>query len=75
MVDKVFGFCESVGLPTTLAGIGLKDVEDAALMQVATLTCAKGETIHNEPFNVTPEKVLYALKTMDAIGRSRNNFK
>ena len=74
-IDKVFGFCKSVGLPTTLAGIGLKDVEDAALMQVATLTCAEGETIHNEPFNVTPEKVLYALKTMDAIGRSRNNFK
>jgi glycerol dehydrogenase len=75
MVDKAFSFCESVGLPTTLAGIGLKDVEDAALMQVATLTCAEGETIHNEPFHVTPEKVLYALKTMDAIGRSRNNFK
>ncbi|GAU07802.1 hypothetical protein DPF_0501 [Desulfoplanes formicivorans] len=44
-------------------------------MQVADLACAEGETIHNEPFTVTPEKVFYALKTMDAIGRSRKNQK
>ena len=70
-INKVFSFCESVGLPTTLADIGLNDVTDEALMRVATLACAEGETIHNEPFNVTPVKVLYALKTMDAIGQSR----
>lgn len=74
-IDTVFSFCESVGLPTTLAEIGLKGVKDEELMQVANLTCAEGETIHNEPFNVTPEKVLYALKTMDAIGHSRKKQK
>lgn len=72
-INKVFSFCEAVGLPTTLADIGLKDVTDEELMQVATLACAEGETIHNEPFNVTPTKVLYALKTMDAIGNSRKS--
>ena len=71
VMDSIFSFCESVGLPTTLAEIGLKNVTDEELMQVATLACAEGETIHNEPFAVTPEKVLYALKTMDAIGKSR----
>lgn len=74
-IDRVFSFCEAVGLPTTLADIGLTDVTDIELMQVATLACAEGETIHNEPFNVTPEKVLYALKTMDAIGQSRKTLK
>ena len=72
-IANVFNFCESVGLPTTLDDIGLKDVTDEELMQVATLACAEGETIHNEPFNVTPEKVFYALKTMNAIGHSRKS--
>lgn len=74
-ISKVFNFCETVGLPTTLDDIGLEDVTDEELMQVAKLACAEGETIHNEPFNVTPEKVLYALKTMNAIGHSRKNQK
>ena len=72
-ISKVFSFCEAVGLPTTLADIGLEAVTDKELMQVAELACAEGETIHNEPFKVTPEKVLYALKTMDAIGHSRRS--
>lgn len=72
-VDKVFSFCEAIGLPTTLADIGLANVSDEELMQAATLACAEGETIHNEPFTVTPEKVFYALKTMDTIGYNRKN--
>ena len=72
-IDKVFSFCETVELPISLADIGLKNVKDEELMQVANLTCAEGETIHNEPFSVTPEKVFYALKTMDAIGCSRKS--
>ncbi|APF17319.1 iron-containing alcohol dehydrogenase [Caldithrix abyssi DSM 13497] len=75
VIDQVFSFCESVGLPTTLADIGLKDVTDEELMRVATLACAEGETIHNEPLPVTPSKVFYALKTMDAIGNSRKASK
>ncbi len=72
-IEMMFSFCETIGLPTTLAGIGLQDVTDETLMQVASLACAEGETIHNEPFKVTPEKVFYALKTMDAIGRNRKS--
>jgi len=30
-IHRVFSFCESIGLPTTLADIGLKDVSDADL--------------------------------------------
>lgn len=70
-LDTVYSFCESIGLPTTLADIGLKDVSDDQLMKVAEAATAEGETIHNEPFNVTAEKVFYALKVADEIGRSR----
>ena len=71
IIDTVFSFCESIGLPTTLADIGLVDVTDEELMQVANLTCAEGETIHNEPSHATASQVFYALKTMDALGKSR----
>ncbi len=71
LIDEVYTLCEAVGLPTTLAEIGLADVTDAGLMQVAEAACAEGETIHNEPMPVTPQKVFAALKTADAEGQRR----
>lgn len=70
-IDEVYRFCEAVGLPTTLAEIGLDVVTDDELMLVARAACARGETIHNEPIAVTPEKVFGALKAADAEGRRR----
>lgn len=71
VLDEVYGFCEAVGLPTTLAEIGLGKVTDEDLMKVAVLSCAAGETIHNAPLEVTPEKVFAALKAADALGHTR----
>jgi glycerol dehydrogenase len=73
VIDTVYTFCEAVGLPTTLAEIGLADVTDEALMRVAGAACAEDETIHNEPMPVTPEAVFAALKAADAEGRRRKN--
>ncbi len=71
LIDEVYGFCEAVGLPTTLADIGLPDPTDEDLELVASTACAPGETIHNEPAEVKPETVLWALKTADQEGRRR----
>jgi glycerol dehydrogenase len=71
LIDEVYTLCEAVGLPTTLADIGLADVEDEDLMRVAEAACADGETIHNEPLPVTPQMVFAALKAADAEGRRR----
>ncbi|SBW12502.1 glycerol dehydrogenase, NAD [uncultured Alphaproteobacteria bacterium] len=71
MIDKVFGFCEAVNLPTTLADIGLAEVGEAELMRAAEAACAAGETIHNEPHEINPQVVLWALKTADAEGHRR----
>lgn len=71
MIDEVYDFCETVGLPTTLADIGLAEASDADLELVAQTACAPGETIHNEPADVKPETVLWALKTADREGRRR----
>ncbi|KEG13052.1 glycerol dehydrogenase [Trypanosoma grayi] len=71
VIDEVYSFCESVGLPTTLADIGCSKMSDEALMKVAETACAPGETIHNEAGIVTPEAVMKALRAADAIGCAR----
>jgi glycerol dehydrogenase len=71
IIDEVYSFCETVGLPTSLAGVGLMDVADEELMSVARKACAAGETIHNEPLPVTVEAVFGSLRAMDAEGRRR----
>lgn len=71
LINEVYSFCESVGLPTTLAAIGLADVTPAQLNQVATAACSEGETIHNEPSPVTPERVYASIVAADAFGRAR----
>lgn len=71
LMDQVYGFCESVGLPTTLADLGLAGVTDQELRQVAEKACAPGESMHNEPFETSPGVVVDMLKAADAWGRSR----
>ncbi|MBI4799522.1 MAG: glycerol dehydrogenase [Desulfarculus sp.] len=71
VVDQVYDFCQSVGLPTTLAGLGLEGVTDQDLRQVAEKACAPGESMHNEPCETSPAVVLDAIKAADAWGRAR----
>ncbi|HMN19671.1 MAG TPA: glycerol dehydrogenase [Candidatus Moranbacteria bacterium] len=71
LMDEVYGFCEAVGLPTTLAEVGLENAGEEELRKVAQKACAQGETIYNELVPITAEAVLAALKAADAYGRKR----
>ena len=71
----VFSFCEDVGLPTTLADIGLGNADREKLMDAAEKACAPGESIHHEAGLITPEKILNALIVTDAIGRRRKEHR
>ncbi|EPY16625.1 glycerol dehydrogenase [Strigomonas culicis] len=71
LIDTVFAFCEQVGLPTTLADIGIVDATDEKLQRVAALATAAGETIHCEAGVVTPEAVVASIRSADAYGRVR----
>lgn len=62
-----------LGLPVTLADIGLEDVDESALETAAEAACDPIETIHNEPFEVTPSAVADALATADQLGRQRRS--
>jgi len=57
-------------LPVTLAQIGCSELAAETLRQVATRTTAPGETIHNEPFEVTAAMVHDAILAADAAGRA-----
>jgi glycerol dehydrogenase len=69
IVDEVLGFCLKVGLPVTLEDIGITDASEEKIRKVAEATAGADETIHSEPFEVTPEKVYAAIIGADAIGR------
>jgi glycerol dehydrogenase len=70
VVERVLQFAAEVGLPITLAEIGLEGLPRELLQQVANRTTAKGETIHNEPFEVRPDMVADAIRAADALGRA-----
>ncbi|EJF91568.1 glycerol dehydrogenase [Bartonella tamiae] len=73
MIATIYDFCEAIHLPTTLAGIGLGDVSDEALMSAAKAATVEGETIHNESGNITAEDVFNALRAADALGKARKS--
>jgi glycerol dehydrogenase len=70
VVEQVLHFATEVGLPVTLAEVGLTELPAELLQQVAVRATAKGETIHNEPFEVRPDMVADAIRAADALGRA-----
>ena len=70
LLDDVLAFSTEVGLPITLAGIGLGQAGPETLDRIAARATAPGETIHNEPFEVRPEMVADAIRAADATGQA-----
>ena len=70
VLEEVLYFATEVGLPVTLAEVGLAELPGELLQRVAARATAQGETIHNEPFEVRPDMVADALRAADAVGRA-----
>ena len=68
-LEDIILWCIEVGLPVTLAELGAGNVTDEQLMEVAKTACAENDTLHNMPFEVTPETVFAAIKAADAYGK------
>ena len=69
-INKVLEFCESVGLPITLSDIGISEIKEEEIMNVAKLSCDVNETIHNMPFEVDCEQVYAAILAADSLGKT-----
>ena len=68
VVEEVLAFSKSVGLPVTLAGVGLVAPDGATLRRIAERAAAPGETMHNEPFVVTAALVEQAMVAANEVG-------
>lgn len=69
-LEEVLTFSSEVELPITLADIGLANMARDQLTPIAVRATAPGETIHNEPFEITPDMVTDAILAADALGRA-----
>jgi len=58
-------FCRAVGLPVTLAQLGLSDATASDIDIIAARATQPGETIHNLPRPVTAAEVAAAIRTAD----------
>lgn len=66
-LDEVYRFCVDVGLPVTFDDMHLSNLTDEEF-DIITKSALEQAFMHNQPFEVTYEKVLGAYKTADAIG-------
>ncbi|MDO4272143.1 MAG: glycerol dehydrogenase [Eubacteriales bacterium] len=66
---QVLEFCRAVGLPVCLEDIGVENISEEELLQVAKKACIPEESIYAMPFPVTVESVAAAIKAADSIGR------
>ena len=70
VIDEVYTFCRSVGLPTTLAQIGLEGVTDGELdAAIQPVINNRQSYLHNVRFALTPEGIIEAIRMADAFGR------
>lgn len=67
-LEDVIDFCVEVGLPVTLKELGVENVTEEKMMEVAKLACSEKDTLHNMPFEVTPETVYAAIMAADSYG-------
>jgi glycerol dehydrogenase len=67
LMDEVYSFCVDVGLPVTLAGLGINTITGEILDAIAE--AAFHNVIHAEPMIITRESIKNAILTADSIGR------
>ncbi len=70
MIDEVYSFCKSVGLPVTLAQIGVINPTGEEIRKVADAACAPEESIWHEPSAISSERVAECIIRADAWGRN-----
>ncbi len=67
-IKEVLDFCKSLGLPTCLKDLGVTQIDNEKIMEVAKIACAEGDTMGNMPFKVEPMDVYAAILAADKLG-------
>jgi glycerol dehydrogenase-like iron-containing ADH family enzyme len=58
---QLLKFYQEIGLPMTLADLGLSQVTLAELEKIAAIACQPNSDIHRLPFSISPSQVLAAM--------------
>jgi glycerol dehydrogenase len=66
---KVSRFLNKVGLPVCLGQFGLDPEKDSEVLMEAMKAAAAEPIVNNEPFEITPDKLMSAFLTADRIGQ------
>lgn len=69
-INRILAYCQSVGLPTSLAQLGVEATREN-VQKVAEIASLPLETIHLMPFEVTTRDVVAAIFVADSIGTPR----
>ena len=69
MIEQVYEFCYKVGLPITLADLGIDKVGPKRLMEAVKLSCLPGKIMYNHAFPITEDMVYDAMLAADSMGK------
>jgi glycerol dehydrogenase-like iron-containing ADH family enzyme len=64
--QQLLKFYDEIGLPKTLADLGLGDVSIAQLQHAADVACSENSDIHRLPFSVAPSQLMAAMVSTTA---------
>ena len=68
-INEILQYQRAVGLPIILAEVGVNVESDEQLQIIAERAVIPGESSHNEPFPVSAEAIMAAMKSADFQGR------
>ena len=69
-IDEVMEFCTDVGLPITLGELGVRQTGAELDGRLTLAATSVSGIINNEPFPVTAQAIVAAMKGADALGRT-----
>jgi glycerol dehydrogenase-like iron-containing ADH family enzyme len=67
--QQLLDFYTTIGLPKTLADLGLSEITISQLHHAATLACKPDSDLHRLPFDVVPEQLVAAMVSTTIIDR------
>ncbi len=70
--QQLLQFYGEIGLPRTLAELGLGDIALSRLQHSAELACAQGSDIHRLPFTVVPTELMAAMVSSATLGAPKS---
>ena len=69
-LDDILAFMQAVGLPVTLAQLGLRPEDDPLIRSAAEAACVPTGIMRNMPRPVTPEQTEEAVREADRLGQN-----